>query len=127
LRCRRSSSSAAERTRHPPATALGGLRDAAKGVDLRDVGLPDGIPMSIGAATGMHTSTHDLIHDADLALYQAKGAIRDARNLLAGSELQASPTTIRSAPRQTPSAPPLTHSGNEHPARRGTDAPTSRR
>jgi diguanylate cyclase (GGDEF)-like protein len=106
---------------------IGRLRDAAKGVDLRDVGLPDGIPMSIGAATGMHTSTHDLIHSADLALYEAKAAIRDAGNLLAGNQVQANPTTIRSTPRPTPSAPPVTHSGSEHPARRGTDVPASRR
>jgi diguanylate cyclase (GGDEF)-like protein len=48
------------------------LRATAARVDLRDIGLPDGIPLCVGVATGTHTNPHDLVHEADLALYRAK-------------------------------------------------------
>jgi diguanylate cyclase (GGDEF)-like protein len=48
------------------------LRNSAAGVDLNDVGLPNGIPMSIGIATSTRTTSNEIIHAADLALYTAK-------------------------------------------------------
>ncbi|HEY1451118.1 MAG TPA: sensor domain-containing diguanylate cyclase [Solirubrobacteraceae bacterium] len=60
------------------ATTAERLRAAACSVELPDIGLPDGIPLSIGAATGTHTSSHDLVREADLALYRAKAAGHDA-------------------------------------------------
>ena len=48
------------------------LRAAAARVDLSDIGLPDGVALSVGVASGVHTSPHDLVREADLALYAAK-------------------------------------------------------
>jgi diguanylate cyclase (GGDEF)-like protein len=48
------------------------LRDAAARIALADIGLPDGVSLSVGVATGMHTSPHDLVREADLELYRAK-------------------------------------------------------
>jgi diguanylate cyclase (GGDEF)-like protein len=48
------------------------LRDAAARIVLADIGLPDGVSLSVGVATGTHTSPHDLVRDADLELYRAK-------------------------------------------------------
>ncbi len=48
------------------------LRDAARAVELPDVGLPAGISLCVGAATGVHTNPQDLVREADLALYEAK-------------------------------------------------------
>lgn len=48
------------------------LRATAACVDLRDIGLPDGVALCVGVATGVHTNPHDLVREADLALYQAK-------------------------------------------------------
>jgi len=52
------------------------LRSAAAGVDLHDVGLQSGVPMSIGTATaGMGAATPDeIVRLADLDLYRAKSA-----------------------------------------------------
>jgi diguanylate cyclase (GGDEF)-like protein len=50
------------------------LRCAAALIDLAEIGLSDGVPLSVGAATGVHTNPHDLVREADLALYEAKGA-----------------------------------------------------
>jgi diguanylate cyclase (GGDEF)-like protein len=50
------------------------LREAARKVDLGDIGLCDGVPMSVGVATATHTTADEIIHDADLALYAAKDA-----------------------------------------------------
>ncbi|HEY2216236.1 MAG TPA: diguanylate cyclase [Solirubrobacteraceae bacterium] len=55
------------------------LRACAAAVDLSDIGLPDGIPLCVGAATGVHISSHDLVREADLALYRAKAATRDTQ------------------------------------------------
>jgi diguanylate cyclase (GGDEF)-like protein len=59
------------------------LREAAARIDLRDIGLPDGVALSVGVATGTHTNPHDLVREADLELYRAKaassGASRDTQ------------------------------------------------
>jgi diguanylate cyclase (GGDEF)-like protein len=52
------------------------LREAAAAVDLTAIDLPDGVPLSIGVATGVHTSPIELVRVADLALYRAKAARR---------------------------------------------------
>ena len=48
------------------------LRDAAARIDLHAIGLPDGVQLSVGVATGTQTSPHDLVREADLELYRAK-------------------------------------------------------
>lgn len=48
------------------------LREAACEVALGAIDLPDGVPLSIGVATGMHESPLELIRLADAALYRAK-------------------------------------------------------
>jgi diguanylate cyclase (GGDEF)-like protein len=48
------------------------LQVAAGSIDLADIGLPDGVPLSIGAATATHLTPEDLVREADLALYQQK-------------------------------------------------------
>jgi diguanylate cyclase (GGDEF)-like protein len=48
------------------------LQVAAGLVELAEIGLPDGVPLSIGTATGLHRSPEDLVRDADLALYRQK-------------------------------------------------------
>jgi diguanylate cyclase (GGDEF)-like protein len=53
------------------------LRAAAGAADLSDIGLPDGVPLSVGSATGLHTNPHDLIRSADLALYRVKSTRSD--------------------------------------------------
>ncbi len=50
------------------------LRDAAARIALAEIGLPDGVSLSVGVATGTHTSPHDLVREADLELYRAKAA-----------------------------------------------------
>ncbi len=54
--------------------SAGRLREAAAAVDLASIGLPEGVALSIGVATGTHTSPIELIRQADLALYRAKAA-----------------------------------------------------
>jgi diguanylate cyclase (GGDEF)-like protein len=51
---------------------------AGAAVDLRDVGIEGGIPMSIGIASGIHTTSEELIRAADAELYRVKGARRAA-------------------------------------------------
>lgn len=48
------------------------LQAAAASRDLTDIGLPDGVPLSIGAATATHCTPEDLVREADLALYEQK-------------------------------------------------------
>lgn len=56
------------------------IRASAGAVDLKDIGLARGVPMSIGAAVGIHTGMGDLLREADLALYAEKaGRAADAR------------------------------------------------
>jgi diguanylate cyclase (GGDEF)-like protein len=52
------------------------LREAAAAVDLASIGLPDGVALSIGVATGTLTSPMELIREADLSLYRAKASGR---------------------------------------------------
>jgi diguanylate cyclase (GGDEF)-like protein len=54
------------------------LRTAARRADLHDVGLPAGVEMSVGVATAIFTSPDEVIHAADVALYEAKAARRGA-------------------------------------------------
>jgi diguanylate cyclase (GGDEF)-like protein len=51
------------------------LRTTAAKIKLADIGLPDGVQMSVGVACGVHASQHDLVREADLALYRAKAMI----------------------------------------------------
>jgi diguanylate cyclase (GGDEF)-like protein len=52
------------------------LRAAAAAVDLTSIGLPEGVPLSVGVATGTHTSPIELIRQADLGLYRTKATRR---------------------------------------------------
>jgi diguanylate cyclase (GGDEF)-like protein len=52
------------------------LRAITSAVDLSDIGLPEGIPLSIGAATAVLTSPIELVRAADVELYRAKTADR---------------------------------------------------
>jgi diguanylate cyclase (GGDEF)-like protein len=52
------------------------LYHAVRQVDLSDVGLPDGIPMSVGAATAIVTHPDEIQRAADVELYRVKGAKR---------------------------------------------------
>lgn len=53
------------------------IRAAAADAELSDIGLPNGVPLSVGSATGLHTNPHDLIRSADLALYRVKSTRGD--------------------------------------------------
>lgn len=53
------------------------LQAAAGSTDLADIGLPDGVPLSVGAATAIHCTPEDLLREADLALYQQKQLRRE--------------------------------------------------
>jgi diguanylate cyclase (GGDEF)-like protein len=55
------------------------IREAAGNVELGDVGLTDGVPLSAGSATGVHASPRDLIREADLALYAEKATRRESQ------------------------------------------------
>jgi diguanylate cyclase (GGDEF)-like protein len=55
-------------------TTAARLRDAAARIDLHAIGLPDGVPLSVGVATGTQTGPHELVREADLELYRAKAA-----------------------------------------------------
>lgn len=52
------------------------LHHAVRQVDLIDVGLPDGIPMSVGSATAISTHPEQIQRAADVDLYRVKGAKR---------------------------------------------------
>jgi len=53
------------------------LRETARAVELEEIGLPDGVSLCVGVATGLHTSPHDLVREADVGLYEQKGARRE--------------------------------------------------
>lgn len=53
------------------------LQDAARAVELTEIGLPEGLSLSIGVAGGAHVTRHDLVRQADLNLYEAKAALRE--------------------------------------------------
>jgi diguanylate cyclase (GGDEF)-like protein len=55
-------------------TTAARLRDAAARIDLHAIGLPDGVSLSVGVATGTQTGPHELVREADLELYRAKAA-----------------------------------------------------
>ncbi len=59
------------------ATVVARIRDAASAIELEDIGLPDGVPMSVGCATAVHAAPGDLINAADLDLYRAKALGRE--------------------------------------------------
>jgi diguanylate cyclase (GGDEF)-like protein len=48
------------------------LRDAAAACELSEIGLPAGVPLSIGSATAVIVSPTELVGAADAALYRAK-------------------------------------------------------
>jgi diguanylate cyclase (GGDEF)-like protein len=48
------------------------LRTAASAVKLDAIGLSEGIPLSVGVASGAHTSPIELVREADGALYEDK-------------------------------------------------------
>jgi diguanylate cyclase (GGDEF)-like protein len=48
------------------------LRSSAKAIDLRESGLPDGVDLSIGAATSVQTTAEALVAAADRDLYRVK-------------------------------------------------------
>jgi diguanylate cyclase (GGDEF)-like protein len=53
------------------------LRTAAGRVDLNDLGMEGGVPLSIGSATGIYVTPDDLISQADAALYRVKSVRRE--------------------------------------------------
>ena len=56
--------------------AMARLQHAVRQVDLGDVGLPDGIAMSVGSATAVSTHPEQIQRAADVELYRVKGAKR---------------------------------------------------
>jgi diguanylate cyclase (GGDEF)-like protein len=48
------------------------LRDCAQALELSDIGLPEGVPFSVGVATATQSTPVELVRAADIALYQAK-------------------------------------------------------
>jgi diguanylate cyclase (GGDEF)-like protein len=62
------------------------LAATAAAVDLSDLGLSEGVPMSIGTASGLHTTPEELIRAADAELYRVKNARRaGTRGMPAGT------------------------------------------
>jgi diguanylate cyclase (GGDEF)-like protein len=57
------------------------LRAAAAAVELSDIGLPDGIPLSVGVAAAVFTNPAELVHAADIELYRAKSMRDTGANL----------------------------------------------
>jgi diguanylate cyclase (GGDEF)-like protein len=55
------------------------LAQAAREVDLSDIGLEQGVPMSVGLASASLTSAEEIVYAADVALYEAKALGRAAR------------------------------------------------
>ncbi|HTD08249.1 MAG TPA: GGDEF domain-containing protein [Solirubrobacteraceae bacterium] len=48
------------------------LRSCAQALELGEIGLPNGIPFSIGVATSTETTPAELVREADSVLYEAK-------------------------------------------------------
>jgi diguanylate cyclase (GGDEF)-like protein len=48
------------------------LRDCARSLELGDIGLPAGVPFSVGVATTTQSTPVELLRAADVALYEAK-------------------------------------------------------
>ncbi len=55
------------------------LQCSAARLELADIGLVDGVPLSIGAASAVFATPEEAIHAADLALYQRKGNRQERR------------------------------------------------
>jgi diguanylate cyclase (GGDEF)-like protein len=55
------------------------LAQVASGVDLSDLGLEQGVQMSIGLASATLTSADEIVQAADVALYEAKAGRRAGR------------------------------------------------
>jgi diguanylate cyclase (GGDEF)-like protein len=53
------------------------LRACARGAKLDSIGLPDGVPISIGLASGPRSSLSELVAKADTALYRDKDERRE--------------------------------------------------
>jgi diguanylate cyclase (GGDEF)-like protein len=53
-------------------TAAARLQDCAQALQLGEIGLPDGIPFSIGISTSTETTPAELVREADVVLYEAK-------------------------------------------------------
>lgn len=56
------------------------LRAAAGAVNLKDLGLADGIPLSAGSTTAFHATPDELLRAADTDLYRAKAASHSGAN-----------------------------------------------
>ncbi len=56
------------------------IRGAARLIELEDIGLADGVSLSVGAATAVNVAPGDLVNAADLALYRAKGERREGNS-----------------------------------------------
>jgi diguanylate cyclase (GGDEF)-like protein len=48
------------------------LRERARSLELGDIGLPEGVPFSLGVATATRSTPLELVRAADVALYEAK-------------------------------------------------------
>ncbi len=48
------------------------LKAAASQLEMRNVGLPNGIRLSVGVASAVHTTPDEIVHAADVALYEVK-------------------------------------------------------
>ncbi|HEY2768319.1 MAG TPA: diguanylate cyclase, partial [Solirubrobacteraceae bacterium] len=66
------------------------IRVAAGAVELSEIGLPDGVPLSVGCATTVHGAPQDLVNDADLALYRAKADQRSSSSEVSSHALSSS-------------------------------------
>lgn len=44
---------------------------------MAEIGLPEGVSLSIGVAGVGHVTPHDLVRQADLNLYEAKATLRE--------------------------------------------------
>jgi diguanylate cyclase (GGDEF)-like protein len=59
---------------HDAQTVAARLQQTAAEADLSDIGLSQGVEMSVGVASATDTSSEEIVHAADLALYQAKAS-----------------------------------------------------
>lgn len=96
------------------------LRERVSAMKLDDIGLPDGVPFSLGAATAVEDTPGELIRAADTALYEAKAANRHhARS--------ARPPVAHARPRAAQDSRPDDRSPSHRPAsaRRALSGPQS--
>jgi diguanylate cyclase (GGDEF)-like protein len=57
------------------------LQAAAGALDLSDIGVPQGVALSIGRATAVHATPEEIVATADLALYESKRNVVDLATL----------------------------------------------